>query len=43
MKIPLKQAIVEIASMSGGGEIPYSYVATENDPIVYQVFPVCRI
>ena len=31
MKIPSKQAIVEIASMSGDQDILYSYVATEND------------
>ena len=34
MKIPSKQAIVEVASMSGGWDILYSYVATENDHTV---------
>ena len=34
MKIPLKQAIVEVTSISGGRDILYSYVATENDHTV---------
>ena len=34
MEIPSKQAIVEVASMLGGRDILYSYVATENDHIV---------
>ena len=35
MKIPLKQAIVEVASISGDRDILYSYVATENDHTVW--------
>ena len=37
MKIPSKQAIVEVASMLGDRDILYSYVATEND---HTVFPL---
>ena len=35
IKRPSKQAIAEVASISGGRDILYSYVATENDHTVY--------
>ena len=34
MNIPSKQAIVEVAIMSGDRDILYSYVANENDHTV---------
>ena len=34
MKTPSKQAIIEVASMSGSRDILYSNVATENDHTV---------
>ena len=40
MNIPSKQAIVEVASMSGDGDILYSYVATENDHTVEKIYSV---
>ena len=38
MKIPSKQTIVEVATMSGGRDILYSYVATENDHTVHIIY-----
>ena len=34
IKRPSKQAIAKVASISGGRDILYSYVATENDHTV---------
>ena len=37
IKRPSKQAIAEVASMSGGQDILYSYVATESDHTVQMI------
>ena len=43
MNIPSKQTIVEVASTSGDRDIPYSYVANENDHTVKKRVPDRRI